>query len=322
MKLLGFVDLPIAAPTAIAAGTNLQWMGSGRCDPVINKNLGTLLDNQNERDTWYKGSEPRYPNYKRTASAGYVVITSRSENKVVFVDLQPLLAYYRTMYFTTQARYDSTKNVGQAANQWPFTFDQRPGQKPVVAYTLDVAAPTAVAAGLSGLTEPRWRESSFGDGYAYVTTMEGKLLMYTVGGLNTEAAATRPELCKIISIGKNPTSISHGSAGTYKNDIWINCRGDKSIYGFTADGDPIHLLRDSRIQDPVMTENSTVTNGQYIGLYDHNRLHVLDFAGKQVLTYVFDCKDVSKKDVSKAITFGAAADVPGYPFAYQQGEVQ
>jgi hypothetical protein len=249
------------------------------------------------------------------------MVASRSEDKVVFVDLQPLLAYCRTMYFTTGALYDETKNVGPAADQWPYTFDHSPVQIPVVAYTIDVPAPTAVAAGLSagmcgGSGCPHcwgtehWRASSFGDGYAYVTTMDGKLLMYKVGGLNTVADASEPLLYKTVSIGKNPTSISHGNGGVYKNDLFINCRGDKSVYAFNPGGEQLYVLRDSRIEDPVAVENSY--NGRK---FSRNFVHVVDFTGKKVLTYVY------KQAFPELMKFGAASAVPGFPFAYQQDEV-
>jgi hypothetical protein len=325
LKLLGFVDLPIAAPMAIKDGTSMGWQNNGRDDNNVNANLAVLLNNQSERDIWHNSDPTVYPNYKATAHAGYAIITSRSENKVVFIDLRPLLEYYRTMYFTTQSLYNETKNLGPAADQWPYTFDYRPEQKPVVACTLDVPAPTAVAAGLSighctgcsacnasRNSSREWRVTPFGDRYAYVTTMDGKLLMYTVGGLNTEAAATPPVLYKTVDIGKNPTSIENGNGGVYKNDIFINCRGDKSIYALQPSGDLSYVLRDSRINDPVMVENS------YNGRQGVNRyfIHVVDFASKKVLTYVY------KQDFPQPMTFGAASEViPGHPFAYQQDEV-
>ncbi|MDD5674125.1 MAG: hypothetical protein PHC61_08185 [Chitinivibrionales bacterium] len=323
LKLLGFVDLPIAAPTAIDAGTNCGYLHSGRDDTNVNNGIAALLDNQSERDAWYTGDISAYPDMKGVAHAGYAVIASRSENKVVFVDLQPLLQYYRAMYFTTQTNYDLTKNEGSAADQWPFTFDYNAGQKPVVASALDVAAPTAVAAGLSAgncnvgcsRCNPGWnswkdfRITAFADGgYAYITTLDGLLLIYAIGGLNTEAAATPPTIYKTVSIGKNPTSISYGEGGIYKNDFWINCRGDKSIYCFDASGNQRHVLSDSRIQDPVMAENS-------FNWLPQCGLHVVDFTGKKVLTYLFE------EDFPGPMTFGAAANTPGHPFAYQQVEV-
>ena len=325
LKLLGFVDLPIAAPMSIKAGTSMGWQNNGRDDNNVNANLTVLLNNQSERDIWHNSDPTVYPNYKATAHAGYAIITSRSENRVVFIDLQPLLEYYRTMYFTRQELFDETKNSGPAANQWPYTFDYRPGQKPVVACALEVPAPTAATAGLSighctgcsSCNAPRntlreWRVTPFGDDYAYVTTMGGKLLMYTVGGLNTEAAATSPKLFKTVDIGRNPTSIENGNGGVYKNDLFINCRGDKSIYAVQPSGEVNCVLRDSRIEDPVMVENS------YNGRRGVNRyfVHVVDFESKRILTYVY------KQDFDQPMTFGAASEViPGHPFAYQQDEV-
>lgn len=330
LKLLGFVDLPIAAPIAIKAGTNMGWQDSGRMGKNVNVNITAILNNQSERDTWYNSDSAHYPNFKATAHAGYAVVVSRSENKVVFVDLKPLLRYYRTMYFTTQALYNETKNVGLAADQWPYTFDHTPAQKPVVAYSIDVQSPTAVAAGLSAghATDPKcssanaswsrfklWRVTpSFGDQYCYVTTMDGKLLMYNVGGLNTEATGMPPVLYKTINIGKNPTSIENGNGGAYKNDIFINCRGDKSIYAFQPSGNLSYVLRDSRINDPVMAENSYTGRGDS-GLYNRYFIHVIDLTGKKVHTYVY------KQDFPEPMKFGASTDVPGHPFAYQQDEV-
>jgi len=327
LKLLGFVDLPIAAPTAIKAGTSMGWQNSGRGEKLINANIATLLDSQAERDIWHDSDPTVYPNHKATAYAGYVILASRSENKVVLVDLQPLLQFYRKMYFTTQARYDETKNVGLAANQWPYTFDHSKEQMPVVASTLEVQAPTAVAAGLGAghaaspncpSANPGWQSvklwrvtPAFGDQYAYVTTMDGKLLMYDLGGLNTEAAHASPVLYKTVAIGKNPSSMENGNGGAFKNDIFINCRGDKSIYAFQPSGQLNYVLRDSRINDPVMAENS------YNGRGDVSRyfIHVIDFTGKKVHTYVY------RQDFPEPAKFGASTDVPGHPFAYQQDEV-
>jgi hypothetical protein len=325
LKLLGFVDLPISAPTAIKAGTSMGWQGNGRDDPNVNANLSVLLDNQSERDIWHDSDPTFYPNYKATAHAGYAIIASRSENKVVFVDLQPLLDYYRAMYFTTQTLYDETKKVGPAAEQWPYTFDYRPEQKPVVAYVINVSSPTSVAAGLSigdctgcaGCNSPQnswreWRVTPFGDQYAYLTTMDGKLSIYTVGGLNGKASTQPPSLYKSIEVGKNPTSIENGNGGVYKNDLFINCRGDKSVYVLQPNGDVNYILKDSRIQDPVMAKNS------YNGRGGINRyfIHVVDFESKKVLTYVY------KLDAKEPLKFGAASDVlPGHPFAYEQDEV-
>src|ERR1039457_7531001 len=98
--------------------------------------------------------------------------------------------------------------------------------------------------------------------------------MYTVGGLNTEAAATSPKLFKTVDIGRNPTSIENGNGGVYKNDLFINCRGDKSIYAVQPSGEVNCVLRDSRIEDPVMSRNPSI-GGRGV---NRNFVHGVDFA--------------------------------------------
>ena len=324
LKLLGFVDLPIAAPSAIKAGTSMGWQNNGRGEPNVNANLGELLNNQSERDVWNNSDPTVYPSYKTTAHAGYGIVASRSESKLVFIDLKPLFQYYRDMYFTTAALYSQTTNCGPATNQWPYSFDYRPSQKPIVAYMLDAPSPTAVACGLSignctgcdacnstNNSWKEWRQTSFGGQYAYAATMDGTLLMYNVGGLIGGTVAP-PALYKTIAIGKNPTSIENGNGGVFKNDMFINCRGDKSVYWLQPSGDVNYILRDSRIVDPVMVENSY--NGRR-GVYRFY-VHVVDFASEKVLTYIY------KQDCRQPMTFGAASEVvPGHPFAYEQDEV-
>jgi hypothetical protein len=323
IKLLGFVDLPIAAPTAIEAATDLGWTNNGRGDNNVNVDIATLLDTQTERDTWYNSVNPSvYPDYKGTAHAGYVVVASRSENKVVLVDMGPLFQYYRTMYFTTQANYDATKTTGPAADQWPYTFENTPSQTPVVKFTIDVPAPTAVAAGMdpgmcstsNAYCNPGWNAwtdwrtsaDAFGAAYAYIGTMDGRVLMYTVGGLNAEGPSTAPMLYKTVTVGKNVTSIEHGQGAAPMNDFWVSSRGDRTMFSFDAGGNAGYVLRDSRIQDPVMAEISMLWAGRY-------SVHVLDFSSSSVLTYGSDTEDFSGP-----VTFGAASPVPGHPFAYQQ----
>src|SRR4029078_11740806 len=85
---------------------------------------------------------------------GFVVVASRTENKVVYVDLTALFACYRTQYTTTQELFDATlpKNkggnwwaeFGTGDTDWPPTFTGKPEWAPRVVATLDVPSPTAV----------------------------------------------------------------------------------------------------------------------------------------------------------------------------------
>jgi hypothetical protein len=230
MKLLGFVDLPFAAPTAIKVAQDVaQSNGRGHGD-----NAALDLNSQAERDTWYNHSGSQW---KRTARCGYAVVSSRAENKVAFIDLQPLFQYYRTMYFTTRANYDQTKNEGPADNQWPYTFAYAPGQKPTVHSTINVTQPTAVAAGMPN-TKWRLRNGAVFAQNAYVASMDGKLRIYKVGNLmTTDSGGGRIGApFNTVVIGKNPCNIDYGHGGNMGDDLFITCRGDNAVYFLNYDG--------------------------------------------------------------------------------------
>lgn len=320
MKLLGYIDLPVAAPTSIESTADMGvWSGRGFTD-----NVGINLNQQSERDKWLNWTGG---SYKKSARAGYAVIASRSENKVVFVDLQPLFQYVRTMYFTTQANLDITKNVGYAANQWPRTFSYAAQQTPIVIGTVNVNKPTAVAAGYArdgfwpwsnniGLSDETYRST------AYVTTMDGNLLLYNIGNLNTYTTGnkTTPTLTKSVDIGKNPTSIAYGNQGGYvANELMITCRGDKAIYHMRNDGVVFNTYKDSRLIDPVSVE----VNDNSRWCHRMGFLSVMDFYGRQAVNYSFyEDKVFEGKDrLEWNFKFGHATPVPGMPFMYSVAEV-
>ena len=296
LKLLGYIDLPFDAPMSISESSDPGMRMNGRGDTT---NVGFDLNSQAERDTWYDWSGHHY---KRTARAGYTVVSSRAENKVAFIDMAPLYQYYRTMYFTTQANYDETKT-----GDWPYTFGQVPAQMPVVTQTLDITQPTAVTAGFAkGMTRVGWgwRDPDIMKDYTYVTTMDGNLHMYT--------GQSNPSFYQTVAIGKNPTWIDCGFAAWKQNDLIITCRGDRKIQFVHADGTILAEMRDSRIQDPVMAEGSK--NGRYCETKTF--VHVMDFWGKKVFTHVHD-----GEDFATGFDFCAEKDTPGSPFVFEQDEV-
>ncbi|KPL23737.1 MAG: hypothetical protein AMJ75_05450, partial [Phycisphaerae bacterium SM1_79] len=305
LKVLGYIDLPFAAPTSIQSCSDAGCLHNGRgASDTFN------LDSQEERDIWYNWS-----GIKRTARAGYAIVASRAENKVAFIDLQPLYTYYREMYFTTQANYDETKNLGPADDQWPYTFSYRPEQKPVVAYVFTVQRPTVVAAGLDqGDTYwwDYWRSPNLMWRYAYIATMDGTLYLCEVGGLFTQSVATKPWVAKTVMVGNNPTWIDFGNGSHKTNDLVVTCRGDNAVHYLGQDGELFTLLRDSRIVDAVMSEGSS--NGRYCQTFQF--IHVLDFDGKQVFTYLFN-----SNDFGVLFEFGGVKAAPGKPYMYEQDEV-
>ncbi len=325
MKLLGYVDLPFAAPMAIKISQDfVAGNGRGFCD-----NYGMNLDSQTERDTWYNWSGGEG---KKTARCGYAVISSRAENKVAFIDLQPLFQYYRTMYFTTQANYDQTKNQGPADDQWPYTFTYAASQTPTVYSTIDVMQPTAVAAGLPWCM---WLIRNGNDAMenAYVTTMDGNLLMYKVGDLMTTASGgSIGAPFNTVAIGKNPSSLDYGHGCAYGDDLFITCRGDNAVYYLYSDGSTRGVLRDSRITDAVSACGSGVGRCFRDACWHAPLLHLMDFTGRKVLNYRFHCGYPDDDSIpvgdppnppneSTIFEFSGEQSPPGYPFLFVRAEV-
>lgn len=323
MKLLGLLDLPFAAPTSIAATTDLA-INFGRGQT---QNAGFDLSQQTERDTWYNWSQgSNLDHYKRTARSGYAVVASRAENKVTFVDLQPLFAYYRQMYFTSEANYIQTKNEGAPDNLWPFSFTYAPEQKPLIVQTINVAQPTAVATGTSRNTF-RWRggNSSKFEENAYVASMDGSVRIYKVGDLRTPYSSSALAVgnpFKTFQVGRNPTNIDYGAVASVGNELFFNSRGDRSISFVDEDGTVHGTLRDSRLKDPVYV---TVSHNQRRGHWA-SILTVMDYRGKKVVNYRY-APDPYSEDVpvgqngTSKFEFGFITLLPGKPFMYTLAEV-
>lgn len=308
IKLLGTVDLGFAAPVAIAASTDIT-TGFSRGDE---DNDDLNLDQQSERDTWFDHSGGRW---QRTARAGYAVVASRAEGKVAFLDLEPLLAYYRQMYFTTQERYDQTKDVGPAGDQWPYTFDQAPEQRPVLSSTLGVPAPTAVGAGFNRppsfnfwrSPDSIWDEDIFGNS-AYVATMSGTLIRFDVDRLNKVGDTGEPTQMAARDVGRGLTSIDYSTQFDKANDLVVTSRGDRRITRLTDALSPLQTLRDSRIADPVSVGLSRNGRGDFSSTFTS----VVDHDGKRLLNYATS---------DDGYQWGFTLPLPGKPLRFLPAEV-
>ena len=154
--------------------------------------------------------------------------------------------------------------------------------------------------------------------------MDGKLRTYNVGGLNTDASATAPVLERSVSIGRNPTAITAGTAEYTANQLWVTSRGDRAVYRMNPDGTLVNVLRDSRMKDPVYAFSS-------FGYGNLGTLSVMDFKGRQALTYLSE--DITNWPFNGGVTFfrvgnGAApfefvysTPIPGQPFMFNVAEV-
>ena len=267
MKLLGYVDLPIAAPTRINASNDF-----GLYMSFSSKDAEMELATQAGRDKWMSSSDVQHT----AAKAGVALIASRDENKVVVLDLEPLFHYYRSMYMTTQANYDQTTNVGPAADQWPFAFSVAKEAMPTVAEVLDVEKPASVVVGYPigdrGFTDIDFPKK------AYVATVDGSLTAYDLGGLGVEGPATKLQPIASMMTCKNPTRVFYSASGASRDGLVFACRGDRTIHFVDGGGKKMKTLEDSRLADPVAVAIGDARGASVIT--------VADFAGKKVVNYL------------------------------------
>jgi len=268
MKLLGYIDLPgIEFPTGVCAvGNNVINRMEGR-----DGNAGILREydmaKQADRDVFFKGSNANYG-----STAGFAVVIGKYENKAAFIDLEPLFRKVREMSFTTQENYDKASDSGLGPKQWPYTFEADPSWKPPLVKVVDVPQPTAVIASLAGGAKAR----------AFIASEDGKVGVYTVGGLATGGPAAPEEIARVgeVQVGRNPTCLTYqkGSLDTFlavsrgdREIAWIKCS--------ESDAQVIRRLRDARLLDPVFVEVSD-THGIETPL-----LTAADFAGRKIINY-------------------------------------
>ncbi len=268
IKLLGYVDLPgIEFPTNVCAVGNRE---GGRMNGR-DGNAGLLreydLAKQADRDVFLKGSNAGY-----SSTTGFAVVIGKHENKAAFVDLQPLFTRVREMYFTTEENYVKTRDAGLKADQWPHAFDADATWKPPVVKVIDVPRPTAVIASMSGGAKAR----------ALIASEDGRVGIYALGGLATEASALAQEISRTgeVRVGRNPTCLAYQKHS--RDTVIAVSRGDRELawikYG-PSDGQVIRRMRDRRLIDPVFVEAAD-THGIETSL-----LTVCDFAGRKVANY-------------------------------------
>lgn len=317
MKLLGFVDLPFAAPTSLDVSNNLVLQnprGFGDNDDPARGDLSR----QSARDLW-RGVNPVYPagevQWHQMASGGYAVVASRAEGKVSFVDMTPLYQHYRDLYLTTQANFNRTLDVSLTDGaKFPFSFTAVPGQRPVVTSTLSVAQPTGVSAGVQAngyintrsneyfeyvRRSPRedWSgvepERYLGRSRAFVATMDGTVRGFNVQGLTfpTSPVGKTVSATPLFSFtaGRNPNFAYVNATSTASDDLWLVSRGDRRITFAWPTGDVQYSFTDSRLVDPVagsVSYNQAGFGGNGAGrAVNAPFISVMDFNGKAILTY-------------------------------------
>ncbi len=288
-KLLGVLPLPIHAPTAISATTNyaLGWWTKGGS----NTNASQFdFSNETDRQTFVAGE-----NRAKYSSAGFAVVVSQSEKKAVFVDLAPIFAFYKKMYFGDRASFDATRALGPGAHEWPYTFADTPEQLPTIAASIDLDdRPTAVVT-------TRSKRKPTDDGYGALVAMRGgRLVSYDVGGLVDGSGAGDVRAIGSVDVGRNPTHVTYRKAHVWsgndpfsgattsvtRDEVIVVSRGDREIDFVRMDakgatGSVYKRLKDATLVDPVAAEdNDTHGTESYV-------LTVADFGGRQIVSYRF-----------------------------------
>jgi hypothetical protein len=318
IHLLGYIDLPdLKTPTAIAvSGDNGNTPGGhvpgfefgNQNDPTQN-----IMTSQMARDGLSREDYER-----RVPMAGQMIIASRWENKVTFLDLRPLAQFIRSVYFGP----DDAKRLSAAAKDvWPFTFETNPEAKPVVVTTLTVASPTVVRINNQGDGNGKGLQKPL---KAWVGNLDGEVRIYDISSFAFDAARPIPagsvvEIGKV-QAGRNLTSMTRQGNG----QVLVASRGDRRVDWVGIDGaDPTALkvlrtLVDSRFDDPVVVDASdrgpVVTIGDFTGkkLLNYRVGRTEDNGGKPPAD--FGCgKDGADADC-KDFEFGGKLDLPGTPF--------
>lgn len=306
IKLLGYVDLPgMTFPTGVCAVGNHV---GGRVNGFDGNASGLRdfdLSQQAHRNIFLTGDNSHYP-----STAGFAVVISKYEGKAAFLDLQALFQGAREMYFTTQEKYEKTRDSGPDPKQWPYAFEVAPAWKPPVVAVVNLAQPTAVLASMEGGPKAR----------AFIASQDGSVNVYAVGKLSTDDPASPDDIVRLgaVRVGRNPTCLAYQKSSS--DTIIAVSRGDREISWIknTAnDAQVIRRLRDARLMDPVHVEVAD-THGIETPI-----LTVADFKGRKILNYrygvlVFATQGGARfgmgKDGGDEFECGGILEFPGSPF--------
>ncbi len=295
LKLLGFVDLPLQAPSGISASSN---QAPGR---LSGPDGNVAMPSQINLDD--PGRRAGLRGY--VSSSGYAVVISREEDKAVFVDLQPLLGGVHAAYFA---------DGFSKPESWPPTFEKQPAWAPVVVAELSVPRPSCVMARAAGGAHNR----------AFIGLEEGVIRSFSVGGLGTSAAAKAEEVkpAGALEVGKNPVCLAwKGAAGGPECGFIVVSRGERMLQWVSfgpQEGKVTRELRDRRLIDPVSCEIAD-THGIEMQL-----VTVADFRGRKIVNYrcspvVFATQGGARYGCgpkgADEFECGGLLPIPGFPFA-------
>ena len=319
-KLLGYIDLPMAAPSSVSAASNGYWNGPSQTG---GKGLGAIKLSDDETRAKLKTN-------RLVATGGYAIVASKQEGKAAIVDLTPLFQYMRRSYLeSAEALEETIEARGPAAWQFPRTFAVNPAIRPSVIWQGSFADPTAV---LAGHRIDRWSKDLH---KAYIATEKGTIHIIDTSPIMWRSSwEVKGDLGEIgtFNVGANPVGMTFarraeqdlplipknsnsGFADCFNSVFWVAVRGEaavKAVHTYHGRGQ-VHLtIRDRRMSDPVAV--STAVRGPI--------LTVADFSGKKILSFrIGPINDVRNKvvygagkDGDDAFEFAGELALPGHPF--------
>jgi len=323
-KLLGYVDLPMATPTAVAAASNGWWSGPSQTNGLVLSQID--LSNDTYRTNVYSGAWSPV-----VATGGYAIVSSLWDSKVAVVDLTPLFSYIRESYLSSAASYSATLAArGTGASNFPQAFSVKPAITPKVVWQATVSQPTAV---LAGQRLGRWSKDFF---KAYVASRDG-----TISIIDTSSVMKRFSWEKLgtmrvagsFNVGRNPTSmcltrrgdsnlplIPVNTDGTQTTDplnnlFYVAVRGDRKLVTavtFGGQGAVYRTIKDSRMGDPVTV--STAVRGPIVSVADFRGKKMISFRVGKINDYrhnkVYGCG----ADGTAPFEFAGELPFRGYPF--------
>lgn len=263
-KLLGILELPgMVAPTAIEAVGN--WVYEpGAFLPV----------KEGQSRDW--GQPGHFSLYKKSNwqcfvdgkcakmydTAGFAMVASRYERKVLVIDLGPLFRSIQKGMFTSFSHFrDNVRNTGSGAGQWPPTFAEDENEIPTVVKTITYPSEvTAISASL------------YPDDRGFIATEDGHLHVWDMNGLQNRkgTGSSAREIYDLTGMGSNITRIAHMKhwirsedhehGGLVRWQYIVLSRGDKTIRWIDFSGTTptiIRTLQDSRLVDPISVEDNS-----------------------------------------------------------------
>lgn len=240
MKIIGAVDLPAEMKTPTAISCSLGWHWEDIQQTAAWGADGYNLHDAAVRATFRDGGQyslafPRH---------GMAVVLDKESRRAAFINLEPMMRFYKATYTGT----NDFPATGLGAGQWPPTFDENAGQKPVVVKTVTFThRPTATACFV-------WGPNYWGTKRGFIATQDGTMHIFTFGDYMAPNVAGTPS--SIVEVGTGPcgrnvTEIAHptrhagdGAAGhvsLYPADgqpdffskyLWLAARGEREAQLF------------------------------------------------------------------------------------------